>query len=917
MHALPVALATAAERAGASFRYGCAVERIVLRDGTTGPVRGVRLAGGELLAADAVVANPDLPVVYRTLLPGLDPPRVVAQGPVLALGRRVARRRHGRAPRRASSTTTSTSARPGTTPSAPLLRDGRRMPDPSILVSVPSLREPGMAPPGGHVLYVLEPVPNLDGAVDWTVERGRARDDLARRVAALGYRLERRGGGLRRPAGLGGRTAWSGARRSPCRTASSRPVRSGPGNVERRAPGLVFCGSGTVPGVGVPMVLVSGMLAAAPRRRLMGARMTTLEESYARCRALARRHGTTYYWSTHAPARGQAPPRVGALRLLPPRRRHRRRPGPGAGRASGPRRSTGCGERFLADLAAGRSDDPVLRRSCTPCAPSASTSPRFERFLALDGDGPHRRDYETWDDLLGYMDGSAAVIGEMLLPILEPTIPEAVGPGPRPRVRVPAHELPARRRRGPRPGTGVPAAGGPRALRRRSPAPRRRRAVAGAACASRSTGAGPCTASADEGIALLPPASARCVRRRPDALQRDPRPHRGPRLRRVHGAGHASRPGASWRWREPLPPAGDPAPRGRRLAGRPGAALAPAHPGAARSPTAGGRGSRSWSRRATRRPRSRGCSTRWPRQDHPPAEIVVVDDESTDGTGAVRRDRGEGPLLGRAARGLDRQDVGLPRRCRRGDRRRPRPARRRHVAGARRHRPPGRRRRRHGAGRAPVGAAVPRDRPAVRAAVGGGQPRRRDGLGHGRRRRGGRPPPPGGVRGVPGHHPGGPGRRGRVRRGARRGRRGPGARPPLPGRGPARAGPRRGRHGALPHVPRRARRSLVEGWTKNLAAGAWRGPVLPVVGTAVWVTGALSVGVRVGVRPGLTVAARLAALRRPAGVGAPPGRVASAGGPGRCSRCPWPPSSAWPSPRPSPASAGRVTWRGRRVALGH
>jgi phytoene desaturase len=35
-----------------------------------------------------------------------------------------------------------------------------------------------------------------------------------------------------------------------------------PGNVDRRAPGLVFVGSGTVPGVGVPMVLLSGRLAA-------------------------------------------------------------------------------------------------------------------------------------------------------------------------------------------------------------------------------------------------------------------------------------------------------------------------------------------------------------------------------------------------------------------------------------------------------------------------------------------------------------------------------------------------------------------------------------------------------------------------------------------------------------------------------
>jgi phytoene synthase len=33
--------------------------------------------------------------------------------------------------------------------------------------------------------------------------------------------------------------------------------------------------------------------------------------------------------------------------------------------------------------------------------------------------------YETFEDLLDYMDGSAAVIGEMMLPILEPTSAEA------------------------------------------------------------------------------------------------------------------------------------------------------------------------------------------------------------------------------------------------------------------------------------------------------------------------------------------------------------------------------------------------------------------------------------------------------------------------------------------------------------
>ena len=36
-----------------------------------------------------------------------------------------------------------------------------------------------------------------------------------------------------------------------------------PSNVERRLPGMFFAGSGTVPGVGVPMVLISGKLAAS------------------------------------------------------------------------------------------------------------------------------------------------------------------------------------------------------------------------------------------------------------------------------------------------------------------------------------------------------------------------------------------------------------------------------------------------------------------------------------------------------------------------------------------------------------------------------------------------------------------------------------------------------------------------------
>src|SRR6478735_638395 len=80
MHALPLGLAAAAAAAGVTFAYGERVERIVLADGTRGPVRGVRLAGGDVVSADAVVCTADLPVAYRMLLPGIDAPRRARRG---------------------------------------------------------------------------------------------------------------------------------------------------------------------------------------------------------------------------------------------------------------------------------------------------------------------------------------------------------------------------------------------------------------------------------------------------------------------------------------------------------------------------------------------------------------------------------------------------------------------------------------------------------------------------------------------------------------------------------------------------------------------------------------------------------------------------------------------------------------------
>ena len=261
IHAVPTALATAADKAGAQLRYGVDVNRILLASGTTGPVRGVRLRGGEVVAADAVVCTLDLPVAYDRLLPGLTPPRAARRGRfspsavVWHVGMRGQQSPDDVGHHNIHFGTEWDQA------FRALMRSGTLMPDPSLLVSVPTVTEPSLAPPDGSVLYVLEPVPNLDGQIDWTAERPRMRERLHAHITRLGYGgdvvveemvdpldWERQGMARGTPFALAHTFGQTG------------PFR--PANTDRRAPGLFFAGSGTVPGVGVPMVLISGRLAA-------------------------------------------------------------------------------------------------------------------------------------------------------------------------------------------------------------------------------------------------------------------------------------------------------------------------------------------------------------------------------------------------------------------------------------------------------------------------------------------------------------------------------------------------------------------------------------------------------------------------------------------------------------------------------
>ena len=259
MHAVPTALATAAERAGVTIRYGNAVDRILQRTDRTG-VAGVALRDGEQVAADAVVCTTDTAFAYRRLLPDLRPPRGVRHGDF--------------AP---SALVWHVGVRGTVTPETAhhnihfghqwkeafeaLIRTRRPMPDPSRLVSVPSVSDPTLAPDGHSTLFVLEPVPNLAADIDWRSEGTARREDLLKFLDAEGYPTDIVTERLVTPLDWHAEGLTAGTPFALAHTfAQTGPFR--PPNTTRQLPGLVFAGAGTTPGVGVPMVLLSGRLAA-------------------------------------------------------------------------------------------------------------------------------------------------------------------------------------------------------------------------------------------------------------------------------------------------------------------------------------------------------------------------------------------------------------------------------------------------------------------------------------------------------------------------------------------------------------------------------------------------------------------------------------------------------------------------------
>ncbi|QRP44134.1 phytoene desaturase family protein [Amycolatopsis sp. FDAARGOS 1241] len=257
MGAIARTMAGAAARAGADLRFGTEaawLERVSSR------VRAVRTRTGERIECDAVVLATELSTAYRLL--GARPNRVL---PLRYSPSAVVLHGHTTRSWDQLGHHTIFFGRAWEQTFTEIVREGRLMSDPSLLVTRPTATEPGLAGDGGEIVSVLAPAPNLRrGRIDWPRIGPAYREELVRTLEArglTGFGAEFTVDELVTPAGWAARGLAAGTPFSLAHTfTQTGPFR--PANLVRAAGNVVLAGCGTTPGVGIPPVLISGRLAA-------------------------------------------------------------------------------------------------------------------------------------------------------------------------------------------------------------------------------------------------------------------------------------------------------------------------------------------------------------------------------------------------------------------------------------------------------------------------------------------------------------------------------------------------------------------------------------------------------------------------------------------------------------------------------
>jgi phytoene desaturase len=257
MHAVPRALAAAAAKHGVKFEYGTSVTSLEVENSR---VKAAITDKGQRFECDAIVMNPDLPVVWKSLLKkeplSIKRLKYSPSCVTLLVG---SSKKYDHV---AHHNIHFGESWDGVFDE--LINKKTLMSDPSVLVTIPTHDDPSLAPAGKQSYYVLFPTPNLDADIDWNKQKGPYRDQMIRTLEERGYDgfgdaievetmttpLDWQAQGMERGAPFA--SAHTFFQTGPFR----------PRNIAAGFENVVFAGSGTQPGVGVPMVLISGRLAA-------------------------------------------------------------------------------------------------------------------------------------------------------------------------------------------------------------------------------------------------------------------------------------------------------------------------------------------------------------------------------------------------------------------------------------------------------------------------------------------------------------------------------------------------------------------------------------------------------------------------------------------------------------------------------
>jgi phytoene desaturase len=169
---------------GVTVRLNTEVDEIIVHKGQA---RGVRLADGTVIEADAVVSNADVAWTYLNMIPeehrrknsdyAIKRKKYSMSLFVIYFG---TKKRYNQAepgyPQLAHHNIILSERYKG------LLADifnSKTLPeDFSLYLHMPTLTDPSMAPDGGEAFYVLSPVPHLEADVDWTTQAKPYRDAI-------------------------------------------------------------------------------------------------------------------------------------------------------------------------------------------------------------------------------------------------------------------------------------------------------------------------------------------------------------------------------------------------------------------------------------------------------------------------------------------------------------------------------------------------------------------------------------------------------------------------------------------------------------------------------------------------------------------------------------------------------------------